>query len=308
MIKNLKKIEPMLKDCFNELRQFMYDNLKDFGTTTGEDGKIFSSRAKGYNKYGDKNDARCDMDADYTIKETYYKDKDGITQAKKKTYFGYRVHILADTRYELPIEYTVTKASLSEKKEILKHINMLSKNLREKIETLSADKGYDDIKVIDGLIEHGIKAIIDIRNQWQSGESTKQYKNTEIVYTYDGKVGIIDDEGIFNQLKYLGYDKIKETLRYTDGIKVYSIEIKEDRRVFTEIARDSIKWKRLYKGRTALERINGRLDRDFNLENHKVRGLKKAQVLIDIMMIGMLAMSKGHIINKQEKKIRCLKS
>ena len=80
---------------------------------------------------------------------------------------------------------------------------MLSKNLREKIETLSADKGYDDIKVIDGLREHGIKAIIDIRNQWQSGESTKQYKNTEIVYTYDGKVGIIDDEGIFNQLKYL---------------------------------------------------------------------------------------------------------
>ena len=135
-----------------------------------------------------------------------------------------------------------------------------------------------------------------------------QYKNTEIVYTYDGKVGIIDDEGIFNQLKYLGYDKIKETLRYTDGIKVYSIEIKEDRRVFTEIARDSIKWKRLYKGRTALERINGRLDRDFNLENHKVRGLKKAQVLIDITMIGMLAMSKGHIINKQEEKIRCLKS
>ena len=37
-----------------------YDNVKDFGTTTGEDGKIFSSRAKGYNKYGDKNDARCD--------------------------------------------------------------------------------------------------------------------------------------------------------------------------------------------------------------------------------------------------------
>lgn len=308
MIKNLKKIEPMLKDCFNELRQFMYDNLKDFGINTGEDGKIFSSRAKEYNKNGNINDARCDMDADYTIKETYYKDKDGITQVKKKTYFGYRVHILADTRYELPIEYTVTKASVSEKKELLKHINMLSKELRDKVETLSADKGYDDIKVIDGLREYGIKAIIDIRNQWKSGETTKQYKNTEIVYTYDGKVGIIDNKGIFNQLKYLGYDKVKETLRYTDGRKVYSIEIKEDRRVFTEVARDSIKWKRLYKGRTALERINGRLDRDFNLENHRVRGLKKAKVIIDIMMIGMLSMAKGHIINKEEEKIRCLKS
>lgn len=308
MFKNLKKIEPMLKDCFNELRQFMYDNLKDFGINTGEDGKIFSSRAKGYNKNGDVNDARCDMDADYTIKENYYKDKDGITQVKKKTYFGYRVHILADTRYELPIEYTVTKASVSEKKELLKHINMLNKELRDKIETLSADKGYDDIKVIDGLREYKIKAIIDIRNQWQSGESTKQYKDTDIVYTYNGKVGIINEKGEFNQLKYLGYDKVKETLRYTDGRKVYSIEIEVDRRIFTEIARDSMKWKRLYKGRTALERINGRLDRDFNLENHKVRGLKKATVLMDIMMIGMLAMAKGHIINKQEEKIRCLKS
>lgn len=308
MFKNLKKIEPMLKDCFNELRQFMYDNLKDFGINIGEDGKIFPSKAKGYNKNGDAFDARCDMDADYTIKETYYKDKDGITQVKKKTFFGYRAHILADTRYELPIEYTVTKASVSEKKELLKHINMLSKELRDKVETLSADKGYDDVKVIDGLREHGIKAIIDIRNLWQSGETTKQYKDTEIVYTYNGKVGIIDDKGELNQLKYLGYDKVKETLRYTDGRKVYSIEIREDRRVFTEVARDSIKWKRLYKSRTALERINGRLDRDFNLENHKVRGLKKATVLMDIMMIGMLAMAKGHIINKQEEKIRCLKS
>ncbi len=32
-----------------------------------------------------------------------------------------------------------------------------------------------------------------------------------------------------------------------------------------------------YNKRTALERINGRMDRDFNLENNRVRGLKKQQ-------------------------------
>ena len=57
-----------------------------------------------------------------------------------------------------------------------------------------------------------------------------------------------------------------------------------------------------------MDRINGRLDRDFNLENHKVRGLKKATVLVDIMMIGMMSMANGHILNKQTDKIRCLKS
>ena len=133
-------------------------------------------------------------------------------------------------------------------------------------------------------------------------------QNSDIVYTYDGVVGKIDNNGEFNELKYLGYDKVRETLRYSDGKKVYSIEINYDSRVFTPIARDSYKWKRIYNKRTALERINGRFDRDFNLENHKVRGIKKAQVLIDIMMIGMLSMAKGHIINKQEEKIRCLKT
>ena len=307
MIKNLKKIEPILKETFNELRLFMYETLKDFGKDVGEDGKIFLSKAKHINKNGDVNDARCDMDADYTIKENYYKDKDGVTQAKKKTYFGYRVHILGDTNYELPIEYTVTKASKAETKELKKHINMLDKELRDKIDTLSADKGYDDIKIIEFLNENGIKSVIDIQNHWKSGEKTKQYRDTDLVYTYDGQVGILDDKNEFINLKYMGYDKIRDTLRYTDGKKTYSIELNEDRRVFTQIARDSQKWRKIYNKRTSLERINGRLDRDFNLENHKVRGLSKATILIDIMMIGMLAMAKGHIINKQLDKIRCLK-
>ena len=309
MFKNLKKIEPLLKECFNELRNFMYENLKDFGKNVGEDGKIFESKAKRPNKNGDEQDARCDMDADFTIKQNYYKDpKTGECKVKKKTYFGYRYHLLADVDYELPIEYTVTKASVSEKKELIKHINMLDIKMKDKIEILTADKGYDDIKVINFLNDNNIKAVIDIRNLWKDGETTKQYKNTNIVYTFQGEVGKINDKGEFEKLKYLGYDKIKNTLRYRDGTKVYSIDISYDERIFTPIARDSKKWKRLYNRRTALERINGRIDRDFNLENNKVRGLKKATVMIDIMMIGMMDLAKGHIINKQEEKIRKLKS
>lgn len=47
----------------------MYRTLKDFGKDVGEDGKIFLSKAKSPNNNGDINDGRCDMDADYTIKE-----------------------------------------------------------------------------------------------------------------------------------------------------------------------------------------------------------------------------------------------
>jgi len=307
MFKNLKEIEPMLKECFNELREFMYESLKDFGKDTGEDGKIFLSKAKGLNKNGEKTDSRCDMDADYTIKENYYRDpKTGESKVKKKTYFGYRYHLLADVNYELPIEYTVTTASKSEREQLKEHIKMLDVEKVEKIATLSADKGYDGVDVITYLQDKGIKPIIDIRNHWK--EETKQYKDTDLIYTYDGKVSIVEDNGDIIPLKYLGYDKVKNTLRYQYKNKVYSIDINYDKRVFTEVARDSKKWHKLYNKRTALERINGRMDRDFNLENHKVRGLKKAKVMIDIMMIGMMAMAKGHIINKHPENIRKLKS
>jgi len=308
MINNLKKIEPMLKEAFYELREFMYKNLKDFGKNVGEDGKIFTSRAKGINKNGDENDGRCDMDADYTIKEKYYKDsKDGTTKVKKVTYFGYRYHLLADVEHELPIEYTVTKASKGEREQLKKHIEMLPEDKKEIIETLSADKGYDGEDIIKFLKSNDIKPIIDVQNHWKD-DRTRQYKNTNIVYTYDGKVYYVEKTGELIPMKYLGYDKIKDKLRYSHKGKVYSIELSTDVRVFTPVARDSKKWQKLYNKRTALERINGRFDRDFNLENNKVRGLKKATIMIDLMMLGMMAMAKGHIVNNHPENIRKLKT
>lgn len=307
MFKNLKNIEPLLKECFYKLRKFMYDNLKNFGKDTAKDGKIFLSKAK-KPEDSEGTDGRSESDADYTFKQVYQKDAKGMTKTRRIKYFGFRVHILGDTKYELPIEYTVTKASLSERDQLIKHLEMLPEDLINNMETLSADKGYDGKKIIEKIKEYGIKPVIDIKNSWKDGEKTRQYKNTNIIYTYDGKVSYVKDDGRIIPLKYLGYDKTKETLRYGYEGRVYSIELTYEPKIFTPIARDSKKWKRIYNNRTAIERINGRLDRDFNLENHKVRGLKKATVLIDIMMIGMLSMAKGHIINNHLDKLRCLKT
>ena len=308
MIRNLKNIELLLKESFYKLRDFMYDNLKEFGKDTGVDGKIFLSKATKKDERVEEKDNRSELDADYTIKENYYKDpKTGETKVKKKTYFGFRYHLLADVNYELPIDYNVTVASKGEREQLLKILSKLPDRIIQIIDTMSADKGYDDIKIINKLKEYEIKPIVDIQNHWRNGEKTLQYKNTNIVYTYKGEVSYVDEDGEIIPMKYLGYDKVKNTLRYQYKKNVYSIDISYDERVFTPIARDSKKWKRIYNKRTALERINGRLDRDFNLENNKVRGLKKATVMVDIMMIGMMAMAKGHIINNHPEKIRKLK-
>lgn len=61
------------------------------------------------------------------------------------------------------------------------------------------------------------------------------------------------------------------------------------------IARDSKKFKKKYKTRTEVERLNGRLDRDYMFNNHYIRGQKKMKIMIDLSFLVMLTIAKGHI-------------
>jgi hypothetical protein len=92
-------------------------------------------------------------------------------------------------------------------------------------------------------------------------------------------------------MKYEGYDRNKNCLRYSHEGKVRKIYISYDERVFLPIARDSAKFKKLYKGRTSVERLNGRLDRDFMLEDHCIRGLDKMRTRVTLSLITMNALA-----------------
>ena len=45
-----------------------------------------------------------------------------------------------------------------------------------------------------------------------------------------------------------------------------------------QLARSSYAWKREYKKRTSVERVNSRLDVSFGFERHFIRGLKKMKL------------------------------
>ena len=104
-------------------------------------------------------------------------------------------------------------------------------------------------------------------------------------------------------MKYLGYDKENNALRYTrysTGKKIYRIPLGTDYRIFTPVARDSKKFKKKYKMRTEIERLNGRIDRDYMFNDHFIRGQKKMELMLNLTFIVMLTIAKGHIKNKQD--------
>ncbi|KIO63175.1 transposase [Caldibacillus thermoamylovorans] len=65
-------------------------------------------------------------------------------------------------------------------------------------------------------------------------------------------------------------------------------------------------WKREYNKRTAVERVNSRIDQVFGFENHTIRGIKKMTVRCGLALCVMLAMALGRIKEKQAQNMRSL--
>lgn len=140
-----------------------------------------------------------------------------------------------------------------------------------------------DGKIVESYAQKNNKINkVDGRRDIDADCTVKQYttnlSNREVSY--------VDNIQKSHRLTYLGYDKKTNSLRYGFNIqdrelkeikqnRVFTIDIDEEPRVFTPIARDSMKWKRLYNARTAVERYNGRLDRDLGFDKYTIRGYKK---------------------------------
>ena len=68
----------------------------------------------------------------------------GKAWTKVKTWFGYTLHLMADTTWEIPVAATLTKASASEVKTLegmLEEVFAESPDLAMRCKDLSADRG-----------------------------------------------------------------------------------------------------------------------------------------------------------------------
>ena len=74
---------------------------------------------------------------------------------------------------------------------------------------------------------------------------------------------------------------------------VVKLNMKDDPRRHVPVPRESKKWKRLYKRRTAVERVNSRLKENLLLDDLKVRGLPKVKVRVGLNLLVMLAIAVG---------------
>jgi len=326
-LKSLMEHDKEINEIFEKLVDELRELLPGFGKDLAIDSKAISSLSNNESKEV-KTDGRRDKDGDYGRKEYRGVREDGTTWEKIVKWFGYKLHLIVDANYELPIAYSVTKASEPDINEAHRMIDRLEEerpSILEDCETMEADKGYDDGKLIIKLYDqHGIIPVIDIRNMWKDPDETRQLSGYEnVAYNYKGNVYCYNLDGKDKrEMAPGGFEKGRDTLKKLCPAKQYGIECKymdkctakqgirikldENRRIFTPIDRTSYKWDRYYNKRTSVERVNSRLDESFGFEKHYIRGKTKMRVRCGIALCVMLAMAVGRIKEKQPDKMRSL--
>lgn len=327
-LKLLFKFKGEVDGMFDHLVDELKGLLPDLGISVAVDSKGVDSAGRPTKKK--QGDGRRDTDADWGKKTYRGEREDGTLWEKVVKWFGYKIHLLVDTKYEMPISYQVTKASASD----AKHLLPLVEEVKEKhleiyrdIDRAAADKGYDSEENCRRLYdEHGIKPVIDIRRMWRDKETKllDPGRSDNIVYDEVGTIYCICPvTGEQRPMAYGGFEKDRMALKYICPIKAYGltcsgrdqcehamkserVSMEIDRRIFTPVARSSYAWERDYKKRTAVERVNSRLDVSFGFEKHFIRGQKKMEMRVGLALCVMLAMAVGRIKEKRQELMRSL--
>ena len=335
--------EQLLK-IFHRLVDELKQALPNLGAKTAVDSKAiqsFGNPVRDDEKLAEA-DRRRDVDADWGVKIYKGTRKDGSTWEKVAKWFGYKLHLLVDSVYELPLAFELDVASSSDTKNLtplVDNVRQHHKELCDDIGELAADKGYDSADNNTSLYdEHGIIPIIDKRQMWKTKKFKNLFPERYDVFTYDesGKVYCTcpserrgEDE--LREMAFVGFEKDRNTLKYRCPAAAFGFECKAraeceklssvgvgsfgrivripldlDRRIFTPIARPTDKWAKAYERRTSVERVNSRIDQVFGFERHSIRGKAKMKMRVTLALILMLAMALGRIRIGQKDKFRSL--
>ena len=319
-LKKLVQHEELLEECFCGLVERLRQLLPNFGAKLAVDSTDIRAYSNGHRK------SASDRDARWGVKgaghhggpraDTKAEAGKGEKKGKKRDlywWFGYKLHLVVDAVYELPVSFVVTPANESDTKQMKPLLEKaVPDKPQTKLEAVIADKGYDsreNCRLV--FAQYGAAPIIPIRerNDMQQpdicngkGTPTCSCGLNMVFWGRDG-----------NYLKYrcpeaAGKEKCQSRFRCTASAYGYVLKlpIMQDPRRYAPIPRETKKWGRLYKLRTAVERVNSRVKGLLGLDRITLRGIAKVTVRSLLSLLVMLAAAVGMAERHRLKELRSL--
>jgi hypothetical protein len=240
-----------------------------------------------------------------------YTDDDGKV-TKVVEWFGFKLHLLVDVKHELSLAYKITDTKAGDGETLPDILADAQANLPpRRIKTLAYDKAADSNEVHKLLSKNNIKAVIQNRSLWKDehermlpghdGNSNIVYDEAGTVYCYDR----VSDPMVRHKMSYIGYEPSRETLKYRcpakhqgwecpmsnicNAGKEYGLTVRVPREIdlrrFPAVPRATKKFERIYKGRTAVERVNARLKIFWGADDGNVTGSRRFFALLGVVLV-----------------------
>ncbi|OWK34375.1 transposase [Fimbriiglobus ruber] len=304
----------LMRDLFDHMVQRLGLAVPDLGTHTAGDSTGLRGRLEPHAQRRAGEVADGLPQASGGRKE--YKDDDGHV-TKVVEWFGYKLHLLVDVRHEVVLAFDISDTKAGDNERIDALVDQAEANLpADRMKTLAYDKAADDIKVHEVLHDHDIKPVIQNRSCGpKDGEREKVIGGRvplHVVHDEAGTVYCYDTTGpapVRRAMSYAGHEKDRGTWKYrcparVEGFacgseakcnegKAYGMTVRVDQEIdlrrFPSIPRATPQFERLYKGRTAVERVNDRLKVFWGLDDGNVVGARRFCAHVSAVLLVHLA-------------------
>jgi hypothetical protein len=248
-----------------------------------------------------------------------YKDDQGVV-VDSFEWFGYKHHLLVDVKHEVPLAWHISDTRAGDNEGIAALVGQAKANLPPgRIKSLAYDKAADDEKVHELLHQEHIKPLIQVRKLWK-GELERQLPAKEgrryplnvlheagTLYCYD----TVSDPPLRHKMAYMGYEKDREALKYRCPAKhegwacpsegrcnegrpfglIVRVDPTLDLRRFPPIPRATRQFEQKYKGRTAVERVNGRTKVFWGVDDGNITGARRFHAYVGVVMVVCVALA-----------------
>lgn len=280
----LRKHHDLLDRCIAGVVGSLHEAIPEMGKNIAIDASDMPAYANGQ-RYVSKG-GRERAPEEYSDPDSSWGHRSAVSTRKGGGFYGYRLHAAVCTATGLPLAWEIRTAKDHEIPVTLPLLDaVLEQGLA--VETCALDKGYDQPPIYEGLEARNVRPIIPLR----ATEAVKRGEDKSPTCKH-------------GEWRFAGADYARKATKWrcpTGECQPASVWVRADR-LHPLIPRETLRWRKLYKGRAAVEREFGRLKHEWALTPLRVRRIERVRLHADLTVLAQLACELAKTRQSQSQK------
>jgi len=314
-----EKYAALLKRLQEKTVELLREEDSTIGVHTAQDSTDIRTHGRPARHQGDpeKEKPATDPEASWSVKTKVRTDKDGTKREETKSTFGYKAVLNVDANQPVVINVAVVTGSTSDQELSTPVLQGAVEIVGQGVmKTCAEDKGFDSTENIrEAYRDLNVELIVPTRDVPENlaklppedREVALEPGGNVVRDIYTGEVACYEataaGELRRREMKYAGFERDRETHKFRCPLgaaaatqcsaygrcsagscgqagRQVRVPMETDFRRFAPVYPRSKRWKRLYNGRSAAERVNSYLKGVLRLEQHCLRGLAAIRVRV----------------------------